>query len=136
MNGDLVRLGIAVVVGAHGIGHVLGWMPAWGIARFEGVSSRSWLLTELLGDGGSRALAGAIWLAPTIGFMVAAAGLLVDQSWWRPLAAGSAVVSLLAVALFWEALPVGSRIGCVAVDLVVLAALSLATELGVPARSS
>ena len=123
MNADLVRLGIAAVVGAHGVGHVLGWMPAWGIARFEGVSSRSWLLTDLVGDGGSRVLAGALWLAPTVGFVVAAAGLLGDESWWRPLAAGSAVLSLLAVALFWEALPLGSRIGCVAVDLIVLAGL-------------
>ncbi len=123
MNGDLLKLVIGVAIGTHGIGHVLGWMPAWGIAKFEGMSSRSWILTEMLGDGASRALGGALWLAPTIGFVIAAAGLLTGQSWWRPIAAGSGVVSLAAVALFWDALPTSSRAGCIAVDLAVVVGL-------------
>lgn len=123
MNPDLFKLVAAGVVGAHGIGHVMGWLPAWGIARIDGVSSRSWLLTTLLGDGPTRAIAGLIWLAPTIGFLVAAGGFFAEQDWWRPVATASAIVSLLAIALFWEALPVGSRIGAVAVDLVVIGAV-------------
>jgi hypothetical protein len=124
MNPDLFKLVAAGVVGAHGIGHVMGWLPAWGIARIDGVSSRSWLLSGPLGDATTRAVAGALWLAPTIGFIVAAAGFFSDQEWWRPVATASAVVSLLAIGLFWEALPMGSRIGAIAVNVLVIGAVA------------
>jgi hypothetical protein len=124
MNPDLLKLVVAGVAGAHGIGHVLGWMPAWGITKFEGLSSRSWLLSDALGDGLTRALGGARWLAPTIGFVVAAGGFFADQSWWRPLATASAVASLVAIVLFWEALPAGSRIGAIAVNLAAIGAVA------------
>ncbi|HEY6058118.1 MAG TPA: hypothetical protein VIV06_08800 [Candidatus Limnocylindrales bacterium] len=126
MNPDLVKLLVGGVIGVHGAGHVLGWMPAWGIARFEGVTSRSWLLTDVFGDGAARALGGALWMAPTIGFVVAAAGLFTGHGWWRPVAIGSAAISLVAIGLFAEALPSGSRIGAVAVNIAVLAGLLLA----------
>jgi len=124
MNPDVFRLAIAGIVGAHGIGHVMGWLPALGVARIEGASIRSWLLTDLVGDSLSRAVCGVVWLAPTVGFIVAAGGLFGDQTWWRPVAMASAVVSFLAIALFWEALPVFSRIGAVAVNLAVVAAVA------------
>ena len=44
MDGTLVKVVVAGVLGAHGIGHVLGWMPAARVARFDGTSSGSWLL--------------------------------------------------------------------------------------------
>jgi hypothetical protein len=124
MNPDMLKLVVAGVAGAHGIGHVLGWMPAWRITTFEGLSSRSWLLSDLLGDGLTRAIGGALWLAPTIGFVAAAGGFFADQSWWRPLATASAVASLVAIVLFWEALPLGSRVGAVVVNLAVIAAVA------------
>lgn len=124
MNADVVNIGIAGVVGAHGIGHVLGWLPAWGLATFEGLSSRSWLLTNLVGETATRGIGGALWLAPTIGFIAAAGGFLTNQPWWQSVAAGSAVLSLVAIALFWDALPPGSRIGAIAVNLIVLAGLA------------
>jgi hypothetical protein len=123
MNGDLLKVLVAGVVGVHGVGHVLGWVPAWGIARFEGLSSRSWLLTDMLGDGSARMLGGALWLVPTIGFVVAAGGLWTGQGWWRPLALGSAVVSLAAIALFPDALSPSSRIGAIVVNAAVLGGL-------------
>jgi hypothetical protein len=109
------------VVGAHGLGHVLGWMPAWGIAKFEGVSSESWLLGSVVGEVGERFAAGALYLVPMIGFGIAAVGLLSGQAWWRPLAAASACVSLAATALFPHAFPLGSTIGSVAVNAAVIA---------------
>ena len=49
MNPSYLALITAGVAGAHGIGHVLGWLPAWGLATFEQVSSRSWAFDRLLG---------------------------------------------------------------------------------------
>jgi hypothetical protein len=120
MDGMLVKVVVAGVLGAHGIGHVLGWMPALGLARFAGTSSVSWLLGGLVGDGMTRAVAAALFLVPTAGFLAAAVGLLLGQPWWRPVAAASAAVSLAGTALHPAALPTGSTIGSVAVNLVVL----------------
>ncbi len=94
MDGMLVKVVIAGVLGAHGLGHVLGWTPAAGLARFEGVSSGSWVLTGLAGDGVARMLAIGLFAIPTAGFVIAAAGILLGQPWWRPVAVGSAAVSL------------------------------------------
>jgi hypothetical protein len=123
---NIVKLVGAGVLGAHGIGHLLGWMPAWGIAQFEGVSSLSWLLTGIVGDGGTRLAAGGLFLVPTVGFVAAAAGLMLGMPWWRQVAVGSAVVSLAATALFPQALTTGSTAGSVAVNLVVLYGLLVA----------
>lgn len=110
------------VVGAHGLGHVLGWMPAWGLARFEGVSSSSWLLGSL-GETAERVVAGTAFLVPTAGFMAAAAGMFAGQGWFRGVAIASAAVSLAATALFPRAFPLGSTVGSVLVNAVVLAGL-------------
>jgi len=126
VDAALVKLVVGGVIGAHGIGHVLGWMPAWGIARFEGMSSHSWLLSGMLGEGMAKLGAGVLFVLPTIGFVAAAAGLLTGQPWWRQVAVGSAAVSLACTALYPQALPMGSTIGAVAVDLAVLYAVVVA----------
>ena len=120
MDAGLIKVVVGCVVGAHGIGHVLGWMPAIGMATFEGVSTRSWLLTSAAGDTVSRLVAGILFLAPMAGFLVAAVGLLAGQTWWRQVAVGSAAVSLLATALFPTAFTTGSTIGSIAVNVIVL----------------
>jgi hypothetical protein len=126
MDAGMVKLVVGGVIGAHGLGHVLGWMPAWGITQFEGVSSRSWILTGLVGEGASRAAAGLIFLVPTLGFVAAAAGLLTGQPWWRQAAVASAAVSLAGTALFPQAFATSSTVGSVAVNLAVLYGLLIA----------
>ncbi len=120
MDAGLFRLVAALVLGAHGIGHVLGWLPAWGVARIDGVSSRSWLVSTLAGEHVGSLVAGVGFLVPTVGFVIAAAGLLTGQPWWRGVAVASAAVSLLATAIFPNAFPTGSTIGSVTINLVVL----------------
>jgi hypothetical protein len=126
MDATLVKFVVGGVIGAHGIGHVLGWMPAWGIARFEGISSHSWLVSGILGEGGAKLGAGVLFVLPTIGFVAAAAGLLTGQPWWRQVAVGSAAVSLACTALYPQAYSTGSTVGAVAVNLAVLYAVLVA----------
>jgi hypothetical protein len=126
MDAGIVKLVVAGAIGAHGIGHVMGWVPTLGIARIEGASSGSWLLNGIVGDGGARLAASVIFLVPTVGFVAAAAGLLTGQPWWRQVAVGSAAVSLAGTALFPQAFPTGSTIGSVAVNLAVLGGILLA----------
>jgi len=49
---------LLAAVAMHGIGHVLFFGPAIGLADWG--SGHSWLLTNLLGDGVARTFAGAI----------------------------------------------------------------------------
>jgi len=120
MDAGVIKLIAAGVLGAHGIGHVLGWLPAWGIARFDGLSSQSWLVSAIAGENAGRIAAGVVFLMPTVGFVLAAAGVLTGQPWWRGVAVASAAASLLGTALFPHAFTTGSTIGSVAVNVVVL----------------
>jgi hypothetical protein len=120
MDGLVVKVVVAGVLGAHGVGHVLGWMPALGMARFAGTSGDSWLLGGIVGEGATRAVAAGLFLVPTIGFVAAALGLLLGQPWWRPVAVASAAVSLAGTALYPAALPAGSTAGSVVVNLLVI----------------
>ncbi len=129
MDGMTVRLLVTGILGAHGFGHVLGWMLAWGVARFEGVSSRSWALSPLMGDDAARIAAGLLFVVPTIGFLVAAGGLVTGQPWWRTVAVASAAVSIGCTVLFPQAFTASSTVGSLAVNAMVLVGL-LATDWG------
>lgn len=110
------------VLGAHGIGHVLGWLPAWGLASFQQVSRKSWALDPVVGQRITESVAGVLYLVPTIGFLAAAGALATGQPWWREVAMISAIGSLLASTLFPAALPPSSLVGATAVNLIVLGA--------------
>jgi MFS family permease len=88
----------------------------------------SWLLTDLIGDTASRAVAFILFLAAALGFVgasLALFGWLVPHDWWRALALISAVISLVALGLFWNAFVMffPNKIGSIAVNVAVLAGL-------------
>jgi hypothetical protein len=122
MDGTIVKLIAAGVIGAHGIGHSLGWIPLFGV-RLEGLSQQSWLLTTIAGEAPTRIAAGLMFVIPTVGFVAAAAGLLTGQPWWRQVAVASAGMSLAASAVFPQAFSTSSTVGSVAVNVVVLYAV-------------
>lgn len=122
----LVKVVVAGVLGAHGVGHVMGWMPVLGLARVEGVSSGSWLLSATAGESVARIAAVGLFVVPTVGFVAAAAGLLLGQPWWRSVAVASAATSLAASTLYPQALPASSTVGSVAVDCLVLLGILVA----------
>jgi hypothetical protein len=102
---NLVRLILTIVVGAHGLGHVLFLVPLLGVADW-GQATRSWLL----GDGWLARGAGTlIWLVALVGFTAAAIGILRMAEWWRTVALVAAAVSTVGLLLFW-ANPVNSPV--------------------------
>ena len=74
----------------HGVGHLLGfWMPA-----------RSWLLPGMK-ERVLRVVSRVIWVAAAFGYVAACLGfwgMVILGEWWRPLAVGTAVVSLVGLA--------------------------------------
>ncbi len=119
---------IALVLFLHGIGHAMGLIPILGLGGTETWNAQSWLLTGLIGDTFSRIIGFALFGAALAGFVGAALGLmdwLVPHDWWQTLALVSAVISLVAIVLFWNAFVMlfPNKIGAIAVDVAVLIGL-------------
>lgn len=114
-----LRLVLAVVVGAHGVGHVLFLVPLLGIAGW-GQPTRSWLL----GSGGlAKGVGSIVWLLAVVGFTAVAIGFFKMADWWRTVAIVATAVSTLGLILFWVT-PVSSPIlSALVFNLAVLGAL-------------
>jgi hypothetical protein len=125
------QLIFGAVVVAHGIGHVLGVLPLF-LHVSTSWNTRSWLLSGRLPERSVTAIAVALWLACAVGLVLAGLGvlgLIVPASWWRPLAAGFSVLSLVTLGLFWEGLPtlVPNKVGAIAVDLLLIIGIVFAS---------
>ena len=119
---DAVRWLVAIVVLAHGIGHVLFVPMLFGAMRLQ-ASGDSWLLTPMLGDGLTRLIASLAALTALAAFVAAAGGVVLQAAWWRPVALLGAAVSIMVVVLLWNGLQSSSAMTAVAFDVVVLVAL-------------
>jgi hypothetical protein len=121
----------------HGVAHLVGVIPAVGLFDprkpstpdwARNWSSRSWLLTDLLGDTAARIIAVVLLLASLVGFVgagLALNGWGVPHDWWRPWAIVSAVRSLVTISLYWNAFIrlFPQKIGSIAVNIAVLVCL-------------
>jgi hypothetical protein len=120
----ILKVVIGAVLIAHGIGHVLGWFPIFGWARSTGWTGDSWVLSGAVGQGPTNVIGFVLWGVSMVGFVLVGLGVLglpVPATWLRPLAVLAAITSLLAVGLFWDAIPaLSGRIGSIAVDVLVL----------------
>jgi hypothetical protein len=124
MSNELQRLILAVVVGAHGIGHTLFLFSCLGVPKL-GQSTRSWLLTNLIGDGGTRAVGSLLWLIATVAFIAVGIGLYRQAEWWRTLSVITAILSVVGLVLFWGSPVTGPAMSALIFNIVVLAALLL-----------
>lgn len=118
------RLWIGIVLILHGVGHLLGILALTSLGT-DHWNGRSWLLTDSLGEGPAKAISAVLWVVGLIVFIVAGLALLevgFPESWWKPLAVGGAVLSLVALTLFWNSFPAlfPNKLGAIAVNVVAL----------------
>ncbi len=106
----------------HGLGHAVGVLACW--TRIDvGFRDTLWMLPGRVTLRSPVGVAfGGLWLLALVGWVVAGAGALTGTEWWPALAVASAVVSIAAMAPWWDAMPPGVRLGLLA-DVVVLLAL-------------
>jgi hypothetical protein len=95
--------GIFIVL--HGLVHLLYFGQS--ARRFElkpGMvwPDGSWAFSRLLGDEATRNLASISLILAAIGFIAGGIGILVSQSWWRPVVVGAAAFSSVVYILFWN----------------------------------
>lgn len=128
MSESTIRIITGLVLFAHGIGHIMAILPALNLASTETWHYRSWLLSSILGDTLSRVLVIVLFGAALLGFIAAGMGLfgwLVPHSAWQTLAIASAIISLVALALFWNAFValIPNKVGAIVVNIITLWAL-------------
>lgn len=125
MSASTVRLITGLILLVHGIGHSMAFFPALNISSTGSWHYRSWLLNNMLGDSASRIVVIILFAIPLIGFVAAGLGVLnwlVPHDWWPRLAIVSAVIGMIALALFWNAFATffPNKVGAIAVNLAVL----------------
>lgn len=120
---NILRWVVIIVLLAHGIGHIMGFLAAWTTVPM-GFTDRPWLFSDTITVESAVGRAfGLLWLVAMIAFLGAAFGLIGHQVWWRPLLIAAAVISLAAILPWWNTVTAGPRFGAVLVDLAILIAL-------------
>lgn len=91
-----MRIALAFLMTLHGVAHLVSFIEAWRLIPEAGFPYKTTIFAGRvdLGDAGTRAF-GMIWLVVAVAFMLAAAGAVVDATWWTPLALGVAASSLI-----------------------------------------
>ena len=128
MSTSTIRIITGLILFIHGVGHAMAFFPALNIFSNEKWHYRSWLLSEFLGDTVSRVLVIILFGGALIGFIAASLGLfgwLIPHSAWQTLAIVSAVISLVALGLFWNSFAslFPNKIGAILVNIATLWAL-------------
>ncbi len=126
----MIRTLAAVLLAAHGLIHLIGFVTPWRIAALEGFTYRTTVLNGGLdvGEMGVR-LIGMVWLSLAVGFVAAAYGVWRRARWAPGLAAVLASVSLVMCIL---GLP--ETFAGVAINVAILAIVAHAAVLR-PSRS-
>jgi hypothetical protein len=122
----MLRIVIALVLLAHGIGHSMGLLQLFRVATINPEwHGDSWLLAGGVGTTVAQAAGAIAWVVAIAGFS-AIAGIVIGwlpASWWAPVALGAAAASIVGLVLFPTAFPTFSTVAALAVDIVVLAAV-------------
>lgn len=114
------KLVFAIVLIMHGIGHIMGVMAAWTTVPSP-LQSGHWLLSSgVTMTTPIGRMFGLLWLLAMVGFVVVGIGVLANQTWWPALALASSVISLVAVVPWFNLMPLGSAVGAVLVDVLVI----------------
>jgi hypothetical protein len=124
METNLVATIIAIVLLAHGAGHMLWLVSLMGMADWRQVVE-SWLITPRFGCYVTQIVGAIVWLTATGAFAAAAFAMFVGARWFGSAATIGAIASILGLFLFYKNPPSQPVISAFIVDVLVL--------LGVPA---
>jgi hypothetical protein len=122
----MLKVIIALVLLAHGIGHSMGLLQVFKVATVNPQwQGDSWLLGAGAGTAASQFVGVALWSLAIVGFAALAAVVMgwLPEDWFGTLAIASSLVSLAGLLLFPVAFPVMSTVGALVVNVAVLAAV-------------
>ena len=116
-----MRIILAVLLLAHGIAHLPGFLVSWRLRSFPEMPYRTTVLGGAvdIGDGGAKAI-GVAWLVLSVLFVVAAAATLMRATWWQPFVYTALGLSTALCVLGWP----DARLGLVANAVVLILVVS------------
>ena len=93
----------SIVLFLHGLIHLMGTVAYMRLAVIQQLPYKTTVLGGRWDLGASgTAVYGALWAVAAIGFIVAAAALLIGWQWWQPVLVGVMLLSLALTALDWD----------------------------------
>lgn len=123
----VIVVGAAVVLLAHALIHLLGFVAYWPLAEIAGLPYKTTLFAGRLQLAPTATrLYSLLWLASALGFLAGVIGVLLRSELWLPLLTGAAVLSLAAIIPDWQLAFRGAW-----VDLALIAVLAAAFGLRV-----
>ncbi len=131
MSDQTLRLVIGGALLLHGLGHggalgALLWIRFRPGTNTGGwLAARSWLVPSLSAETATT-VAIAFWVVSLVGFVVVALsfwGILVPGDVWRPLGVGSAIVSIVGIAVFFGTWPLFNTLAALGLNVAVLVAV-------------
>lgn len=121
-----MRLMMSLLLIAHGIAHLVGFVAGWRLARLPELPYKTTVFAGHLdiGDAGVKVM-GALWLAAAVLFVTAGMALRLHASWAYDAIGAGIAGSLLLCVVGWPDAKIG-----VVMNLFVGALLFLATRTG------
>ncbi len=122
----MLKVIIALVLLAHGIGHSMGLLQVFKVATVNPAwHGDSWLLTAPAGTTVTQAVGVVLWTLAIVGFAALGAVVIgwLPAAWFPSVAIGASLVSLAALLLFPMAFPPFSTLGALVVNVAVLVAV-------------
>jgi hypothetical protein len=91
-----MKILFAVVIIIHAVAHLVGFVVPWKIAKLDEMPYKTTVFGGKynVGDKWIRVI-GLFWLAASILFFVAVAGIFLELHWWKSLVVGASVFSFL-----------------------------------------
>jgi hypothetical protein len=121
----MIRWLIVIAMLMHGVGHIMFFLESF-TEQEMGFGVGPWLLPGgFTADSPVGSAFALLWLLAMLGFMAAAIGLLLRQSWWPALAVAAAAISLVVLLPWWNVITPSSRVWVLLADLVIIAAFGL-----------
>lgn len=117
----VVLIGFAVFLIVHGLIHLMGTTVYMRLGQVQGIPYKTTLLGGRweLGGPGMR-LFGALWILPTVGFIVGGVFLIASQPAWVPLIVFTAAVSLVLTVLDWQVAYAGAIVDVAVLTVILL----------------
>jgi len=123
---DLIRYGLALVVFAHGVGHLLFLGPVVGLGHWADQTGDSWILSGAIGEPATRLIATVLWSVVIVLFVAGVAGFMGATEWWRPVTIAAATLSIAGIVVFWGGIASSSAAFALIADLAILGSLLIA----------
>jgi hypothetical protein len=113
---------VGALIALHGLIHAIGFSATWNLGKATVVSATPTYPSGLATGATSVRVLGVLWVVAMVAFLAAAVGVVTVAPWWKGLAGGAAVLSLLLCLAWWNDAKAG-----VVIDLLILVGLVIAT---------